>query len=57
MLLNVAQPNPRCQILVLFGHTHGGGEIQVAEHLPVGTGPAECGRREIQQVLDVTWSR
>jgi len=35
VLLEAAQP---CQILVLFGHTHGDGEVQAAENLWVATG-------------------
>jgi hypothetical protein len=38
---------------VLCGHTHGGGEILVAENLRVVTGPAEYGKPEIQQIMDV----
>ena len=53
VLLEAAQSHPKCQILVLCGHTHGGGEIQVAENLRVVTGPAEYGQPEIQQVFDV----
>ena len=33
--------HPKCQILVLCGHTHGGGELQVAENLRVVTGLAD----------------
>ena len=54
VLVDVAQSRPKCQILVLCGHTHGGGEIQVLENLRVVTGPAEYGRPEIQRVLKVT---
>ena len=32
---------PKCHILVLCGHTHGGGEVQVAENLLVVTGAAK----------------
>ena len=41
------------QTLVVCGFTHGGDEIQVAANLWVVTGPAECGRPEIQPVLQV----
>lgn len=37
----------------LYGHTHGGGEVQVAENLRVVTGQAEYGRPEIQQIIEV----
>jgi hypothetical protein len=53
VLLNVAGSHPACRIVVLCGHTHGGGEVQVLENLRVVTGPAEYGRPEIQQVIDV----
>ena len=53
VLLEAAQLHPRCQVLVLRGHTHGGGEIQVLENLRVVTGPAEYGKPVIQQVIGV----
>ena len=53
VLLEVAKSHPKCQILVLCGHTHGGGEIQVLENLRVVTGPAEYGKPEIQRIIDV----
>ena len=53
VLLEAAQSHPKCQILVLCGHTHSGGEISVAENLRVVTGPAEYGKPEIQQIMDV----
>jgi predicted MPP superfamily phosphohydrolase len=52
VLLDVAQSHPKCQILVLCGHTHDGGEIQAADNLRVVTGPAEYGRPHIQWVID-----
>ena len=53
MLLEAAQSHPKCQILVFCGHTHGGGEVQVAENLRVVTGAAEYGQLEVQQVFEV----
>jgi predicted MPP superfamily phosphohydrolase len=53
VLLEAAQSHPGCQILVLCGHTHGGGELQVAENLRVLTGPAEYGKPVIQQTIEV----
>ena len=53
VLLEAAQSHPECQILVLCGHTHGGGEVQVLENLRVVTGPAEYGKPEIQRIIDV----
>jgi predicted NAD/FAD-binding protein len=50
--LAAAQSYPRCQILVLCGHTHGG-EEQVAENLRVVTGPAEYGKPVVQRVIEV----
>jgi enoyl-CoA hydratase/carnithine racemase len=53
VLLAAAQSYPKCQILVLCGHTHGGGELQVAANLRVVTGPAEYGKPEVQRVIEV----
>jgi hypothetical protein len=53
VLLEAAQSHPKCQILVLCGHTHGGGEIQVAENLRVVTGPAEYGKPKIQRIMEL----
>ncbi len=54
VLLATARLHPGCQMLVLCGHTHGGGEIQVLENLRVLTGPAEYGKPEIERVIAVT---
>jgi predicted MPP superfamily phosphohydrolase len=53
VLLETAQLHPKCQILVLCGHTHGGGEVQVLKNLRVVTGAAEYGKPEIQRVIEV----
>ena len=53
VLLEAAQLHPKCQILVLCGHTHNGGKVQVAENLLVVTGAAEYGEPEVQQVIQV----
>jgi predicted MPP superfamily phosphohydrolase len=53
VLLEAAQLHPKCQILVLCGHTHDGGEVQVVENLRVVTGPAEYGKPQIQQIIEV----
>ena len=53
VLLEAARSFPDCQILVLCGHTHGGGEVQVRENLRVLTGPAEYGKPKIERVLSV----
>ena len=41
------------QMTVLCGHTHGGGETQVAPNLRVLTGAARYGRPEMQKVMPV----
>jgi predicted MPP superfamily phosphohydrolase len=53
VLLEVAKLHPKCQILVLCGHTHGGGEIRVLENLRVVTGPAEYVKPHIQPIIEV----
>jgi hypothetical protein len=53
VLLEVAKAHPKCQILGLCGHTHGGGEVRVAENLRVVTGSAEYGRPRIAEILPV----
>jgi hypothetical protein len=52
VLLETAGAYPQSNLLVLCGHTHGGGEVQVLENLRVLTGPAEYGRPEIQRIID-----
>jgi 3',5'-cyclic AMP phosphodiesterase CpdA len=52
VLLAVAKSHPMSQMLVLCGHTHSGGEIQVLENLGVMTGPAEYGKPQIQRFFD-----
>ena len=53
VLLEAAQAHLGCQILVLCGHTHGGGELQVTENLRALTGPAEYGHPKIERVFSV----
>jgi predicted MPP superfamily phosphohydrolase len=53
VLLEAARSHPRCQMLVLCGHTHDGGELQVLENLRVVTGPAEHGKPEIQRTIHI----
>jgi len=53
VLVDAAQSHRKCQILVLYGHTHGGGEIQVLENLRVLTAPAEYGKPDIQRIIEV----
>ena len=52
-LLEAARAHSQCQILVLCGHTHGGGELQVRENLRVLTGAAECGQPKVERVFPV----
>ncbi len=44
LLREVAAANEECEILVLCGHTHGGGEYRTAHNLLVWTQEAEYGR-------------
>jgi predicted phosphohydrolase len=52
-LLDAAGAHPHCRFVVLCGHTHGGGEVQVLENLRVATGAAEYGKPRIQQVIEI----
>jgi len=52
VLLEAARLHSGCQILVLCGHTHDGGKLQVLENLRVLTGPAEYGKPQIQQIIE-----
>jgi predicted MPP superfamily phosphohydrolase len=53
VMQRVMQAHPQSRLLVLCGHTHGRGEVQISENLQVLTGGAEYGRPEIQQVLEI----
>jgi 3',5'-cyclic AMP phosphodiesterase CpdA len=44
---------PYSRLLVLCGHTHGQGEVQVTENFEVLTGGAEYRRPVIQRVFDI----
>ena len=60
VLGKVMQAHPQSRLLVLCGHTHGGGELKLLENLHVLTGEAEYGKPAIQQVVDIedwTWKR
>ena len=48
---------PQTRLLVLCGHTHGQGEVQISENLQVLTGEAEYGHPVIQRVLDIEEER
>jgi 3',5'-cyclic-AMP phosphodiesterase len=49
----VMRRHPESNLLVLCGHTHGGGELQVLDNLRVLTGEAECGKLRLLQCLAV----
>jgi predicted MPP superfamily phosphohydrolase len=49
----VMNAQPQSSLLVLCGHTHGQGEVQITENLQVLTGEAEYGHPLIQQILDI----
>lgn len=53
MLMSVAGAHPDREILVLCGHTHGGGTIDVRPNLRVITGPAEYGKPVLQQLFEL----
>jgi len=52
-LVQVMQSHPRCRLLVLCGHTHGWGEVDVLDNLRVVTGEAYYGAPSVQQVLEI----
>jgi hypothetical protein len=49
----VMEANPQSRLLVLCGHTHGSGEVQITENLQVLTGGAEYGKPVIQRIFDI----
>ena len=52
-MLAVMKKHPNSQLLVLCGHTHGGGEIQPVDNIRVLTGEAEYERPRISRVLEI----
>ena len=44
---------PNSKLLVLCGHTHGGGEIQPSDNIRVLTGEAEYGKPRINGILEI----
>ena len=50
---NVMASHSRSQLLVLCGHTHGEGEVQITDNIHVLTGGAEYGQPVIQRILDI----
>ena len=53
VMRRVMEDHPQSNLLVLCGHTHGGGCLQVLDNLRVLTGPAEYEHPEIQGVLQI----
>ena len=53
VLLAAADENPDRDILVLCGHTHGAGTVQMRPNLRVVTGGAEYGQPALQEIIDV----
>jgi predicted MPP superfamily phosphohydrolase len=53
VMKKVMQAHPQSKLLVLCGHTHGGGEIKVLDNLRVLTGEAEYGKLRINGILPV----
>jgi hypothetical protein len=53
VLLEVMRAHPTAKLLVLCGHTHSGGELQVLDNIHVSTGRADYGSPEIQRILTV----
>jgi 3',5'-cyclic AMP phosphodiesterase CpdA len=49
----VMDNRPESHLLVLCGHTHGQGEVQVTENMSVLTGDAEYRKPMIQRVFDI----
>jgi predicted MPP superfamily phosphohydrolase len=49
----VMASQPHARLLVLCGHTHGQGEVQISENIRVITGGAEYSNPVIQQVFDI----
>ena len=49
----VMDAQPQSSLLVLCGHTHGQGEVQITENVQVLTGGAECRNPAVQQIFDI----
>jgi UDP-2,3-diacylglucosamine pyrophosphatase LpxH len=54
VMQKVMSAHPNSNLLVLCGHTHGGGELQVQDNLRVLTGEAQYGKPRINRILDIT---
>lgn len=53
VMKEVMAPHPQTNLLVLCGHTHGGGEVQITRNIRVLTGEAVYGKPVVQQVFDL----
>jgi 3',5'-cyclic-AMP phosphodiesterase len=53
VMQTVMREHPNSKLLVLCGHTHGGGEIQPSDNIRVLTGEAEYGKPIISGILEV----
>jgi 3',5'-cyclic AMP phosphodiesterase CpdA len=53
VMRRIMAANSKSRLLVLCGHTHGSGDVRIAENLQVLTGGAEYGTPVIQGILDV----
>jgi predicted MPP superfamily phosphohydrolase len=54
VLVEIMNAHPEHELLVLCGHTHTGGAVQVTPNLRVVVGSAEYGRPELQEVLELS---
>jgi hypothetical protein len=53
VMRKIMEANPKSRLLVLCGHTHGSGEVQILENLQVLTGGAEYRNPVIQRIFDI----
>ena len=53
VMRRIMEANPQSRLLVLCGHTHGSGEVQILENLQVLTGGAEYRNPVIQRIFDI----
>lgn len=53
VMRRIMKAHPKSRLLVLCGHTHGGGEYEALDNLQVFTGEAKYGLPEIQRVIEV----
>ena len=49
----IMRAHPTTQLLMLCGHTHGGGEFKALDNLHVSTGEARYGSPTIQRIVEV----